>query len=135
MAEKFTFNGVEMSLEDVQKKMAELKGLMSLKKEAKKAGLIVATKGAPKEKPPEVAILAANFKPAIDTNTKIIAGLFDGVYKGQDSISFNVTDRYQVIIRDRVITKQKADARAKAKPATAEPAKVASPAQASVKAK
>lgn len=41
MAEnKITFNGVEYSVEEINAKMAEMKVLQSLQKEAKKAGLI-----------------------------------------------------------------------------------------------
>ena len=111
MENKFMFNGKEISLDELNKKMDELKSLTKMKAEAKKAGLIIAKKGAPKAKPQEVTLLAKTFEPVIANNAANIAKLFEVDYAGQDSISMNVTERYAVIIRDRKITADKAEAR------------------------
>ena len=111
MENKFMFNGKEISLDELNKKMDELKSLTKMKAEAKKAGLIIAKKGAPKVKPQEVTLLAKTFEPVIVSNAANIAKLFEVDYAGQDSISMNVTERYAVIIRDRKITADKAETR------------------------
>jgi hypothetical protein len=125
----FIFNGKEITMEELNAKLAELQWLTKMKAEAKKAGLITAKVSAPTVKPAEVTLLVKSFEPLINANGTILNKLFTVDYVGQDSISMNVNDRYAVIIRDRKITadkaaKRKADAEAaKTAEKPAEPAK------------
>jgi len=125
------FNGKEITADELKAKMAELDQLTKLKKEAKKAGLISAKVGVPKVRPAEVTLMIKSFEPTIAAMKNTLVKLFTVDYKGQDSISMNVSDDYAVIIRDRKITakkaedrkaKAKADAEAKAKTEPAKPA-------------
>lgn len=106
------FNGQEISIEEITKKMAELKMLQGLQKEAKKAGLIVTAKAVSekKEKSANFNLMLAQFAPVISTNSSIIATLFDE-FTGQDSISFDVSADYHMIIRSKSVVKAKQDAR------------------------
>ena len=106
------FNGVEISMEDLSAKMAELKALQGLQKEAKKAGLITAKVTAErKEKSANFNLVLAQFSPIVETNRSIIAALF-AEFEGQDSISFDVDKEYHVIIRSKAVVKAKQDKRA-----------------------
>jgi len=118
------FNGKEISIEELNAKMAELKVLQGLQKEAKKAGLIVATKAVSeaKEKSANYALMVAQFVPTIDVNKEILAALFTE-FAGQDSISFDVGKEYHVIVRSKAVVKAKQDAR-KAAAKVAEETKV-----------
>ena len=127
MADKIMFNGKEISMDDLNKKMQELKALQALQKEAKKAGLIKAVKvGVVKERSANYNLVLAQFKPVTDTNEGVIDNLFKE-YDGQDSISFDVNDKYHVILRSKAVVKAKQDAR-KAEKKAAEPEKTAEPA-------
>ena len=105
------FNGVTISVDELHKKMAELKALQGLQKEAKKAGLIVKAKVAPRDKSANFNLVLAQFAPVVESNAKIIAGLFIE-YEGQDSISFDVNKDYHVIIRSKAVVKAKQEKRA-----------------------
>lgn len=106
------FNGKEISAAEIQAKMDELAQLTKLKKEFKKAGLInEKVGGVPKVKPAEVTLMVKSFEPTIAAMAKTLAKLFSVDYKGQDSISMNISDDYAVIIRDRKITAKKAEER------------------------
>lgn len=111
MGQTFTFNGKEITQDELNAKLKELSQLTKMKAEAKKAGLTVGAATVPKVKPPEVTLLAKSFEPILVTNAGIIAKLFTETYKGQDSISMNINENYAVIIRDRKITASKAEAR------------------------
>ena len=100
-----------LSFEQLQAKMAEFKKLETLIKGAKKAGVIEKTKAEPKAKPAEIQLLVECFKPVIESNLDIITPIFAAGVDGQDSVSFKVTDRYVVIIRDMKITDDKKKAR------------------------
>ena len=115
MGTTFTFNGKEITQDELNAKLKELSQLTKMKAEAKKAGLTVGVTAAPKVKPPEVTLLAKSFEPILVTNAGIIAKLFTETYKGQDSISMNINENYAVIIRDRKITDEKAEMRKLAK--------------------
>ena len=106
------FNGKEISIEELNKKMAELKILQGLQKEAKKAGLITAKAvSEKKEKSANYNLMVAQFVPVIETNKVIIAALFKE-FDGQDSISFDCGKDYHVIIRSKAVVKEKQEARA-----------------------
>ncbi|MDP2365599.1 MAG: hypothetical protein Q8M94_17760 [Ignavibacteria bacterium] len=109
------FNGKEISIEELNAKMMELKVLQGLQKEAKKAGLIIATKAVSeaKEKSANYALMVAQFTPMVDINRIILAALFTE-FAGQDSISFDVGKEYHIIVRSKAIVKQKQDARKEA---------------------
>jgi len=105
------FNGREITIDELTKKMAELKVLQSLAKEAKKAGLIGAKTVAEKqEKSANFNLMLAQFIPIINTNQSIITTLFKE-FVGQDSISFNCDKEYTVIIRNKTAVKAKQEAR------------------------
>jgi hypothetical protein len=83
----FMFNGKEISLEELNAKMAELTALTKMKAEAKKAGLIVAKVGAtPTVKPAEVTLLVKSFEPIINANATILNKLLMRTIK--DKIQF-----------------------------------------------
>jgi 2-iminoacetate synthase ThiH len=117
-----TFDG--LTFEQLSAKMAEFKKLETLIKAAKKAGVIEKTKAAPVAKPAEIQLLIECFKPIVEGNIDIIAPIFIKGIEGQDSVSFAVSERYVVIIRDMEVTKAKAkarkDAEAELKTASAE---------------
>ena len=105
------FNGKEIGVEELSKMMAQLKVLQSLQKEAKKAGLITAKAvSEKKEKSANFNLMLAQFAPVIEANKAIIASLFKE-FDGQDSISFDVSKEYHVIIRSKAVVKAKQDAR------------------------
>lgn len=105
------FNGAEISLDMLTKKMAELKALQGLQKLAKAAGLITAKAVTEKkEKSANFSLLLAQWVPVVDSNLDVIAALFTE-FVGQDSISFDCGDKYHVIIRSKAIVKAKQDAR------------------------
>jgi hypothetical protein len=106
------FNGKVMTLEELNKKMEELKALMSLQKEAKKAGLIVkvAKVSEKKEKSANFNLLLAQLSPVIESNKDLVEKLFEE-FAGQDSISFDAHKDYHVIIRSKAVVKAKQDAR------------------------
>ena len=112
MSEKIMFNGVEIGKEELNKKMEELKTLMALQKEAKKAGLITAKAkvSEKKEKSANFNLMLASFAPVVETNLELIGNLFKE-FDGQDSISFDVHKEYHVIIRSKSVVKAKQDAR------------------------
>jgi hypothetical protein len=112
------YNGKVMTMEEINKKMEELKVLQALQKEAKKAGLIVkaAKVSEKKEKSANFNLLLAQLAPVVETNKKLIGDLFVE-FAGQDSISFDAHKEYHVIIRSKAVVKAKQDAR-KAKNAT-----------------
>jgi hypothetical protein len=106
------FNGEELTLAQINEKIRELKALQGLQKEAKKAGLIVAAPRAEKEKSAEYMLLVAAFAPVLDVNADQISSVFAKTITvedtfGQDSISFKITDKYSVIIRDMDVAKAK----------------------------
>lgn len=123
-----TIDGKEMNMDEINKLLDSMKSLQkqvaAVKKEAKAKGIKLAPEKAPKEKSAEYILLVANFLPTVEANLETIAKMFsdsretaDDVTSGQDSISFNVTDEYQVIIRSSSVTKAKKakrDAEAKA---------------------
>ena len=105
------FNGKEISIEELNKKMVELKALQGLQKEAKKAGLITAKAvSEKKEKSANYSLMVAQFVPVVTTNKTIIEALFKE-FEGQDSISFDCGEKYHVIIRSKAVVKAKQDAR------------------------
>lgn len=104
-----SFDG--LTFDQLQAKMAEFKKLETLIKGAKKAGVIEKTKSEPKAKPAEIQLLIECFKPIVESNLDIIKPIFVNGVDGQDSVSFKVTDRYVVIIRDMDVTNAKKDAR------------------------
>lgn len=111
MADKIMFNGKELSVQELNAKMAELKALQGLQKEAKKAGLITAKAvSEKKEKSANFNLMLAQFAPVIEANKTIVATLFKE-FDGQDSISFDVSKEYHVIIRSKAVVKAKQDAR------------------------
>ncbi len=103
------FNGIELSIVEIQAKMAELKTLQTLQKEAKKAGLLKTVK-AIAEKSANYSLMLAQWRPVIEGNKSILGLLFEE-FKGQDSVSFTVNNDYVVIVRSRVIVAEKAAAR------------------------
>ena len=123
------FNGVELTPDQVKVKMAEFlamqKQFATLKKEAKARGIVVekATKEA-KEKSAEYQLIVASFAPVLEANLLQIQGMFlasrediEDITSGQDSISFDVSKDYHIIIRDKNVTKAKKTANdAKKKP-------------------
>ena len=116
------FNGKEISVEELNAKMLELKALQSLQKEAKKAGLITAKAvSEKKEKSANYNLMLAQFGPIVDVNATILTALFTE-FEGQDSISFDVNKDYHVIVRSKAVVKAKQDAR-KAEAAKVEAAK------------
>jgi hypothetical protein len=100
-----TFNGKEMTQEEVQKALAELSQLTKLQKAAKQAGMVEAKKPA-EPKPAEFELLKANLTPIIEQNLDLIKKLFVD-FAGQDSVSIAINKQYSVIIRDTEITKEK----------------------------
>jgi len=113
------FNGVELTPDQVKAKMAEFQAMQkqfaSLKKEAKAKGIVVekATKEA-KEKSAEYQLIVASFAPVIEANASQIESLFlasrtdiDDATTGNDSISFDVSKEYHVIIRSKSVTSAK----------------------------
>ena len=96
MANTMTFNGQELTLEQIQAKMKEFEDLKKLQKAAKSAGLITAAAKKEVEKPAEFALVKAFLDPAITTNLDVIAKLFE-VMSGQDSVSINITNKYDGI--------------------------------------
>jgi len=105
------FNGVEITMEELTKKMTELKVLQSLQKEAKKAGLVGAKAVAKKqEKSANFNLILAQFAPVINANRSIITALFEE-FAGQDSISFDCDKEYHVIVRSKAVVKAKQEAR------------------------
>jgi hypothetical protein len=104
------FNGKEISVDELNAKMAELKALQGLQKEAKKAGLITKAVAAKKEKSANFALMLAQFQPVLETNASIVAALFTE-FDGQDSISFDVNKEYHVIIRSKAVVKAKQEKR------------------------
>ena len=104
------FNGTEITIDELIKKMAELKVLRSLAKEAKKAGLVGAKTVVKKqEKSANFNLMLAQFAPIINTNRSIITALFKE-FAGQDSISFNCDKEYNIIIRNKTAAKIKKEA-------------------------
>ena len=104
------FNGTEITIDELTKKLAELKVLRSLAKEAKKAGLVGAKTVAKKqEKSANFNLMLAQFTPIVNTNQSIIAALFKE-FVGQDSISFNCDKEYNIIIRNKTAAKIKKEA-------------------------
>ena len=104
------FNGTEITVDELIKKMAELKVLRSLAKEAKKAGLVGAKTVVKKqEKSANFNLMLAQFAPIVSTNQSIITALFKE-FVGQDSISFNCDKEYTVIIRNKTAVKIKKEA-------------------------
>jgi hypothetical protein len=107
------FNGVEITAEELNAKMAELKVLQGLQKEAKKAGLITAKAVTEKkERSANYKLMLAEFSPVFEVEAALIAELFKE-FEGQDSISFDVNDKYHVIIRSKAVVKAKQEARKK----------------------
>ena len=105
------FNGVEITMEELTKKMTELKVLQSLQKEAKKAGLVGAKAVAKKqEKSANFNLILAQFAPVINANRNIVTALFEE-FAGQDSISFDCDKEYHVIVRSKAVVKAKQEAR------------------------
>jgi len=105
------FNGVEITMEELTKKMTELKVLQSLQKEAKKAGLVGAKAVAKKqEKSANFNLILAQFAPVINANRSIITALFEE-FVGQDSVSFDCDKEYHVIVRSKAVVKAKQEAR------------------------
>ena len=105
------FNGVEITMEELTKKMTELKVLQSLQKEAKKAGLVGAKAVAKKqEKSANFNLILAQFAPVINANRSIITALFEE-FAGQDSISFDCDKEYHIIVRSKAVVKAKQEAR------------------------
>ena len=111
-------DGKEMSLTELNQLIETAKGLQrtvkAAKKEAKAKGIKIDADKVAKEKSHEYALLVANFLPTVEENIETISKMFtdsrsdsDDLTSGQDSISFNVTSEYQVIIRSSSITKAK----------------------------
>ena len=122
MAQTINFNGVEMTMEMIQAKMAELKSLQGLQKEAKKAGLIVKTAKVAGVKSASYTLLVGNFAPVLSVNKETIETLFKE-HVGQDSVSLDVTEEYFVILRSKKVMKDKAATRAAEAKAAADNAK------------
>jgi hypothetical protein len=117
-----TVDGKEMSMDEINKLLEAQKSLnkqlAAVKKEAKSKGIKLVAEKAPKEKTAEYILLVANFLPTVEANEATIAKMFidsrsdaSDDTSGQDSISFNVTPEYQVIIRSTSVTKAKKEAR------------------------
>jgi hypothetical protein len=117
-----------MTMDEINIMLASAKSLnaqvKAVKKDAKAKGIKLTEDKEPKVKSAEYVLLVANFLPTLEANAETISKLFansrsdaNDVTSGQDSISFNVTDEYQVIIRSSSVTKAKKakrDAEAKA---------------------
>ena len=121
-----------MTMDEINLMLANAKALnaqvKAVKKDAKAKGIKLEADKEPKVKSAEYTLLVANFFPTLEANAETIFKLFsdsrddaNDVTSGQDSISFNVTDEYQVIIRSSSVTKaKKAKRDAEAKKAKAE---------------
>ena len=111
-------DGKALTMDELNKMLDTFKSMSktvkAAKKEAKAQGIKLEVEKAPKEKSAEYALLVANFLPLLEAYVDIINKMFvdsrddaEDITSGQDSISFNVSEEYQVIIRSSGVTKAK----------------------------